>query len=118
MRFVRGFKAHFLLSMAFLSVLLSGCVLVRFFNKDFNHNQYQIVRVVLDGQTFDFKDLIEEAQRPQTQEAQNQTPKATNAPKPHPKKKTENLQPYLIPTSQPPRQRRNPDSLLCMTKQK
>ncbi|CCM11546.1 secreted protein involved in flagellar motility [Helicobacter heilmannii] len=95
MRFVRGFKAHFLLSMAFLSVLLSGCVLVRFFNKDFNHNQYQIVRVVLDGQTFDFKDLIEEAQRPQTQEAQNQTPKATNAPKPLPKNKLELLQAEL-----------------------
>ncbi|GMB92184.1 hypothetical protein [Helicobacter ailurogastricus] len=66
MRFVRGFKAHFLLSMAGLAVLLTGCVLVRFFNKNFNHSQYQIVRVVLDGQTFDFKDLIAEAQQPQS----------------------------------------------------
>ncbi|GMB95197.1 hypothetical protein NHP21011_12960 [Helicobacter heilmannii] len=82
MRFVRGFKAHFLLSMAFLSVLLSGCVLVRFFNKDFNHNQYQIVRVVLDGQTFDFKDLIEEAQRPPPPHGQHTPPHTTRRP-PH-----------------------------------
>ncbi|BCZ18505.1 hypothetical protein NHP190012_01470 [Helicobacter sp. NHP19-012] len=74
MRFVRGFRAHFLLSMVGLSVLLTGCVLVRFFNKNFSHNQYQIVRVVLDGQTFDFKDLIEEAQHPQPQPP---NPKAT-----------------------------------------
>ncbi|BEG57642.1 Secreted protein involved in flagellar motility [Helicobacter sp. NHP21005] len=92
MWFVRGFKAHFLLSIVGLSVLLGGCVLVRFFNKDFSHNQYQIVRVVLDGQTFDFKDLIEEAQRPQTLEAQNQP---TQTPKNPPKDKLELLQAEL-----------------------
>ncbi|BCZ17781.1 hypothetical protein NHP190003_10630 [Helicobacter sp. NHP19-003] len=80
MRFVRGFKTHFLASMAGLGVFLSGCVLVRFFNKDFSHSQYQIVRVILDGQTFDFKDLIEEAQRPQTQETPTQTPKTPKPP--------------------------------------
>lgn len=92
MWFVRGFKAHFLLSVVGLSVLLTGCVLVRFFNKDFSHNQYQIVRVVLDGQTFDFKDLIEEAQRPQTLEAQNQP---AQTPKTLPKDKLELLQAEL-----------------------
>ncbi|CRF41563.1 META domain-containing protein [Helicobacter ailurogastricus] len=82
MRFVRGFRAHFLLSMAGLAVLLTGCVLVRFFNKNFNHSQYQIVRVVLDGQTFDFKDLIAEAQQPQSPTpVSNPSPSLKNPPK-------------------------------------
>ncbi|WP_104684979.1 META domain-containing protein [Helicobacter bizzozeronii] len=45
-----------------LSVLLAGCVVVRFFDKSFKYNDYRIVRVILGGNVFDFKDLILEAQ--------------------------------------------------------
>ncbi|WP_235852238.1 META domain-containing protein [Helicobacter mehlei] len=56
-----------------LSVLLAGCVVVRFFDKSFRYNDYRIVRVVLGGNVFDFKDLILEAQisHPSSDESPN-----------------------------------------------
>ncbi len=76
---VRSLKfIYFLLPLVFCGVFLGGCVLVRLLNKNFNHNQYRIVRVVLDGQTFNFRDLILEAQRPHLDSEDRNTP-PTNA---------------------------------------
>nr|WP_281728034.1 META domain-containing protein [Helicobacter salomonis] len=48
-----------------VALFLSGCFLVRFFSKDFSYNHYRIVRVVMDGQSFNLNDLILEALTPQ-----------------------------------------------------
>ncbi|MFC3848135.1 META domain-containing protein [Helicobacter baculiformis] len=71
MREIRGVfgvisrSARLSLSLCFVALLLSGCFLVRFFSKNFNYNHYRIVRVVMDGQSFNVNDLILEALNPQ-----------------------------------------------------
>ncbi|WP_121021340.1 hypothetical protein [Helicobacter vulpis] len=53
------------LGLCLIALFLSGCFLVRFFSKDFAYNSYRIVRVVMDGQSFNTDDLVLEAINPQ-----------------------------------------------------
>ncbi|WP_240451730.1 META domain-containing protein [Helicobacter sp. L8] len=62
---VMGKGARWGLGLCLIALFLSGCFLVRFFSKDFAYNSYRIVRVVMDGQSFNTADLILEAINPQ-----------------------------------------------------